>query len=94
MQDIRLRLDLLRRSFVDDMTVIDDVDAACQSERRREILLDQNNGLTGRSEIAAGLDQIAHDHRREPFERLIEKNDFRIANQRTRDGEHLLFATG
>ena len=32
-------------------------------------------------EIAAGLDQIAHDDRRQPLERLVEQQDLRFAYQ-------------
>jgi hypothetical protein len=37
---------------------------------------------------------IAHDHRCKALEWFIQKDNLRIANQRARDGEHLLLAAG
>ena len=74
------------------MAVVDDVDAVRERQRRREILLDQHDGLAGGRELAAGLHQIAHDDRREPLERLVQQDDLRIADQRAGDREHLLLA--
>ena len=42
-----------------DVAIVDDVGAVRQRERGGEILLDQNDGLPGVGEIAAGLDEIA-----------------------------------
>jgi hypothetical protein len=36
-----------------------------QRQRGGEILLDQHDGLSGSRKITAGMDEIAHDHRRE-----------------------------
>ncbi len=51
---------------MDDVAIVDDVDALRQRERRGEVLLHQHDGLAGLGQIAAGLHQVAHDHRRQP----------------------------
>ena len=94
LQQIGLGLELGGRAFMRDVAVVDDVDAACQRQRRGQVLLDQNDRLTGLREIAADAHQILHDHRGESFERFVEQDDLRIAYQRSRDREHLLFAAG
>lgn len=72
-QYFRPHLDFLCRAFLRDVAVIDDVDAACQRERRSQILLHKYDGLSGFREIAAGFDEIALDHWRETFERFVEQ---------------------
>ena len=65
LQYLWLRFDFLRRAFVGDVAVVDDVDALRQRERGGEILLHQHDGLPGGGKIAAGLQQVAHDDRRQ-----------------------------
>ena len=79
---------------MNDMAVVDDVDPARQCKRRGQILLYQYDGLSGGGQIAAGFHQIANDHRRQPLERLVEKNDLGVAHQRAGNRQHLLFAAG
>src|SRR5438270_5171281 len=90
LQQLRSRLDLGGRSLVHDVAVVDDIDAARERERRRQILLDEEDRLPGGGELAADSYQLAHDQRREALERLVEQDDLRIANKRACDGEHLL----
>src|SRR6185312_2064252 len=92
LQDLRLRLDLSGRALVHDVAVVQHVHAGGERERGGDVLLDQDDGLAGRGELAAGVHEVAHDHRREPLERLVEKDDLGVADERPRDGEHLLLA--
>lgn len=48
MQDIRLRLHRRGVGFVDDIAVVDDVDALRQCQCRGEVLLYQRESLAGR----------------------------------------------
>src|SRR5262252_9990934 len=89
-QDLRSRFDLAGWPFVGDMAVIDDVGAMRQRQRGTEILLDQNDGLPGVCEIAAGFDKITHDHRRQALKRLIEQDYLGIADERAGYCQHLL----
>jgi hypothetical protein len=50
---------------MDDVPVVDDVDAFGKFQARSEVLLDQHDGLAGGCEIAADLYQVADDDRRE-----------------------------
>src|SRR5262245_20416449 len=68
LEQLRARLDLLRRPLVRDMSVVDDVDAARQREGRGEVLLDQQDGLSGRGQLAADPHELAHDERRQRSE--------------------------
>src|SRR4051794_40804521 len=77
-----------------DMAVIDDIDALRQRERRRQVLLDQKDGLSGGGEIAAGSDQIVHDHGCQSFERLVKQEQLRRTDEGSRNGQHLLLAAG
>src|SRR4029079_16752271 len=88
----RSSLDLPRHALVRDVSVVDDVDPLGEGERCREVLLDQYDRLTGGRKLATGLDQRAHDHRRETFEGLVEQDDLRTAYQGACDREHLLLA--
>jgi hypothetical protein len=53
LQDFRLRFDFQCRAFVSEVAIIYDVDALRQRKRRRQILLNHDNGLARRSKIAA-----------------------------------------
>src|SRR5262249_17303141 len=43
-------------------------------------------------ELAADAHQLLHDQRREALEGLVQQDDLGVADQRPRDGEHLLLA--
>ena len=75
-----------------DMSVVDDVHPARERERGGEVLLDEEDRLSGRRQVAADLHQLAHDERREALEGLVEQDDLRVADQGARDGQHLLLA--
>src|SRR6185312_1506698 len=70
MEDFGPRLDLFGRTFVDDMAVVDDVDALRERKRCREVLLDENDRLASVGKVAARLHEIADNDRREALERL------------------------
>ena len=75
MQDLRPGLDLSRRPFVRYMAIIDDINALGQRQRRRKILLHQNDRLAGIGQIGACFHQIPNDDRSKSFERLIQQDD-------------------
>ena len=56
---------------------------------RQELAFADLEIVTGRM---GKLDEVAHDHRCQSLERLIEQNDLRAAHQRASDGQHLLLA--
>src|SRR5215813_2397715 len=87
LQNLRPTYDLAGRPFVGDMAVVDDVGALRQRQRGGEILLHQDDGLPR-------LDEIAHDHRRQSLERLVEQDELGNADERARDCQHLLLAAG
>ena len=91
-QQVGLVAHRLGRQRLDDMAVVDDINAVGKRQRRRDILLYDQDGLARFGKRPAGGEQIAHDDRRQPLERLVEQQDFRLADQRTRDRQHLLFA--
>ena len=64
LQNLRSRLDLMRRSLVNDMAVVDYVNPIRQLQRCRQILFHKHDSLPRGGEIATGLYQSAHDHRR------------------------------
>jgi hypothetical protein len=82
LQNLPSRLDLAGRPFVGDMAVIDGVGSLGQVSASSEILLHQDDGLPCVGQIAAGFDEIVHDHRRESLERLVEQDDLGIADKR------------
>ena len=94
MQKPRLGAHRLGRHQFDDMAVIDDVNAIGERHRGRDILLHDHDSLPGIRKLAARRQKIAHDDGGETFERLVEQQDLRLANQRARNRQHLLFAAG
>ena len=75
-----------------DVAVVDDIDAMRERQGRGDILFDQHDRLTGRRQIAARAHQVAHDYRRQPFERLVQQDDLGSADERAGNREHLLLA--
>src|SRR5690348_3111194 len=94
LQDLGLCLDFLCRTFVNDVPVVDDVDALGERQRRRQILFDQHDGLAGSGKIAAHFHEVADDDGREPFEGFVEQQYLRIAHQRAGNRQHLLLTAG
>src|SRR5665213_3232278 len=91
LQKVWLCLERGSRAFMHDLAIAQDVDAGCQRECRRKILLNQHNGLAGLRQVAADAHEILNNHGGEPLERFVEQYHLGVANQRSRDGQHLLF---
>jgi NitT/TauT family transport system substrate-binding protein len=89
---VRVRLDLFGRPLVHDMTVVDDVGAGRERERRSEVLFDEDDRLPLGREVAADFHKVTHDDRGEAFEGLVQQQNFRIAHQGAGDRQHLLLA--
>ena len=53
-EDFRPPLQFVGRTFMDDVAIVDDVDALSQRQGRRQVLLDQHNGPSVRRHRAAG----------------------------------------
>jgi len=79
MEDFGPRLDLFGRTFVDDMAVVDDVDALRERKRCRQVLLDENDRLASVGEVAARFHEIADNDRREALELIEDQIRARIA---------------
>jgi len=79
---------------MDDMTVVEDVDALRQSERRGQILFDQDDGLPVPRKLTACMHKVLDDDRGQSLERLVKQDDLGITDQRPRDRQHLLLAAG
>src|SRR5579883_1639134 len=82
----------LRRHLLDDMAVVDDVDARGEAHRRGDVLLDDDDRLARLGEAAAGLEEVAHDDGGQALEGLVEEHDLGIADERAGDRQHLLLA--
>src|SRR4051794_41653015 len=63
-----------------------------EGERHLGVLLDQDDGDT--LQARQRRRKLLDDDRREPLERLVEKQQRRIGHERAAHGEHLLLATG
>src|SRR2546427_10113372 len=76
-----------------DLALLDDVGPVREPGRELEILLREHDGqalpLEGGDLLAEGLD----DDGRQPFRRLVEEQEARVAHERARDGEHLLLSS-
>src|SRR5437660_3957898 len=77
-----------------DMAVHDDMMAVGDAGREADVLLDQQHRDTVRFHRADQLADALHDHRREPFGRLVEQHRARAGAEHARDREHLLLAAG
>src|SRR4051812_6018332 len=62
-----------------------------EGERYLGVLLDQDHGDT--LQARQRRRKLLDDDRREPLERLVEKQQRRIGHERAPDGEHLLLAS-
>src|SRR5215475_15025736 len=90
LQDFGPGFDFSRRALMGDMPIIDDVNTLRQRKRRCKILLYQDDSLACVDKIGACFHQVSDDHWSQPFERFIQQDDFRIADQRSSDRQHLL----
>ena len=76
-----------------DAPIDHDRDLVGDRGRDPDVLLDDEDGeilLVG--ETDQEIPHLGHDHRREAFGRLVHHKKPRIAEQRPRDRQHLLFA--
>src|SRR5436190_16533403 len=82
------------RALDRDLPALHDEGAIGGLERESRVLLDENHRRALRSNLRDGLEDGAHDERREPERGLVEQQHLRPAHQRTGKGEHLLLAAG
>src|ERR1700722_9958806 len=94
LQEARLRFDLSGRAFMDDVAVVDDVNAPRQRKRRGQALFDQHDRLPASRQLTACMHQILDDDWSQPLEGLVEQDDLWVAHQRAGDRQHLLLASG
>ena len=76
-----------------DAPIDHDCDMVGDRGRDPDVLLDDKDGeifLVG--ETDQEIPHLSHDHRRQAFGRLVHHQKPRIAEQRSRDRQHLLFA--
>ena len=78
--------------FVRYATLFHEVVAVAKLFADLEILFDKQNRDSGIANEGYGPDQMLDDHRRKSLRRFIEQHQSRVVDQRTGDGEHLLFA--
>src|SRR5262245_12731886 len=92
--DIFLAGEFLGASFADRATVLEDIDAIGDPQRRGRVLLDKQH----RRAVAGDLLNRVEDHALEPRRyadgRLVQEQEFGAAHQRAADGDHLLLAAG
>src|SRR3989441_3766414 len=83
------------RARHDDAAGLEEVGMVRQVERRRHVLLDEQDAdallAVDRTDDA---EDLADDERREPERGLVQEQEPRPQHERTRDGEHLLLAAG
>src|SRR5215831_14957533 len=77
-----------------NLALLDDVRAIRQPRRELEILLREQNGQALPLQRGDLLAEGLYDHRRQPFGRLVEEENTRIAHERAPHREHLLLASG
>ena len=63
-------------------------------QRGQRVLLDQQHGDALLADLLDRLEDDVDQHRRQAHGRLVEQQQLRVAEQRARDGEHLLLAAG
>ena len=94
-QDLRVPRQLGGRAGVDDPPHLHDVAAVGQLERGAGVLLHQQDGHAGRLvDLADGLEDGAHQQRRQPQRGLVEQEQARPGHEGPADGQHLLLAAG
>src|SRR5262245_32323402 len=74
-----------------EVTVVEDVHALGERHRGGQVLLDDDQGVTLRREAAANIHELAHDQGGEAFERLVQQDDLRVADQGATEREDLRF---
>src|SRR5437899_9714178 len=83
------------RARHDDAAGLEEVGMVGEVERRRHVLLDEQDAdallAVDRTDDA---EDLADDERREPERGLVQEQEPRPHHERTRDGEHLLPAAG
>src|SRR5215471_11679661 len=92
MQHLGLRAHHRRGQLFDHVAVVEHVDAVGEAHGGGDVLLDHQDGLSRLGEVAANGEEVAHDDRRQPLERLVQQQDLGIAHQRAGDRQHLLLS--
>src|SRR5262249_60999733 len=87
-------LELLGGAVEDEMAVVEDVGPLGDRECGSDVLLHDDDRLTGLRQTLANREKIAHDDWRQALEGLVEQQDLRRADQGPRDRLHLLLAAG
>ncbi len=80
------------RAAETDLAAFDDVGAVRNQPREMQVLLRDHDADAFPLHREDGLDHLFDDLRRQPFRGLVEQHQRRIAHQRPRDSQHLLFA--
>src|SRR5579859_1004118 len=76
----------------DDLAFGQDEEPVRRALHQAEVLLDNEHAGAGAANPVEGLDQPIDQHGRQPFRRLVEKDETWIGHQRAADREHLLLA--
>src|SRR5262249_36064636 len=79
-------------AVIADLPLLEHVHAIGQIEGEPDVLLGEEDREPVGLELPVLLLQVLDDEWREPFRRLVEEQQLRIAHQRARDRQHLLLA--
>ena len=90
--DFRIGGQLGHRPLPADLAFLQHVGAVGNELRELDILLRQQDRQAVLLQLDDRVGDLLDDERRDALRRLVEQNKQRIAHQRARDGEHLLFA--
>ena len=92
MHEIFLAPQGIGRSLEYHVAVVQDVATVRQSQGRMHVLLDDDDRASLLGDLATNAYDILHNQRRQSFERLVQENEPRLADERARDSQHLLLA--
>src|SRR3954451_11682352 len=90
--DIMVCLQIIDTRRVNDLALIDDSGVAGQSKAEVHVLLSDEDGGSGTTQLPQQFADTLHDDGREALTRLVKQQQRGIAHESTRDGQHLLFA--
>src|SRR3990170_7939311 len=92
--DVFVVADRLGVAIEHDPAVLHDVSVLGEAERHGDILLcEQDRHVLLPIQAADDLEDLLHQHRREPHGGLVEEHELGGRHERAPDGEHLLLAT-
>src|ERR1700712_3663158 len=92
--DVLVAVELGRGSDEADLALAQHVVPVGEAEGGMHVLLDQQNGKPFLAQVSQDRDDLVHDHRRQPFRRLVEQQQRRVQHQGAGDRQHLLLAAG